>query len=43
LMWVPGCLVYLTAIMAMFARWYGEEAGEETKDTREPRAEPQWT
>jgi len=25
LMWVPGCLVYLTAIMAMFARWYGEE------------------
>ena len=26
LMWVPGCLVYLTAIMAMFARWYGEEA-----------------
>jgi putative membrane protein len=26
LMWVPGCLVYLTAIMGMFARWYGEEA-----------------
>ena len=25
LMWVPGCLVYLTAIMAMFARWYAEE------------------
>lgn len=25
LMWVPGCLVYLTGIMAMFARWYGEE------------------
>jgi cytochrome c oxidase assembly factor CtaG len=25
LMWVPGCLVYLTAIMAMFARWYGEQ------------------
>jgi cytochrome c oxidase assembly factor CtaG len=25
LMWVPCCLVYLTAIMAMFARWYGEE------------------
>jgi hypothetical protein len=24
-MWVPGCVVYLTAIMAMFARWYGEE------------------
>jgi cytochrome c oxidase assembly factor CtaG len=25
LMWVPGCIVYLTAIMAMFARWYGAE------------------
>jgi len=25
LMWVPCCFVYLTAIMAMFARWYGEE------------------
>ena len=25
LMWVPCCLVYLIAIMAMFARWYGEE------------------
>ncbi len=24
LMWVPGCLIYLTAIMLMFARWYGE-------------------
>lgn len=30
LMWVPGCLVYLTAVLAMFARWYGqpEESGE---------------
>jgi putative membrane protein len=27
LMWVPGCLVYVTAIMAMFSRWYG--AGEQ--------------
>ncbi len=26
LMWVPGCLVYLTATMVMFARWYGEDA-----------------
>ncbi len=26
LMWVPCCLVYLTAIMAMFARWYSEES-----------------
>jgi cytochrome c oxidase assembly factor CtaG len=25
LMWVPGCLIYLTAIMAMFSRWYAEE------------------
>lgn len=25
LMWVPGCLIYLTGIMVMFARWYGEE------------------
>ena len=23
LMWVPGCLVYLSAILATFARWYG--------------------
>jgi len=23
LMWVPGCLVYLTAILASVARWYG--------------------
>jgi len=25
LMWVPCCMVYLTAIMAMFGRWYAEE------------------
>ena len=25
LMWVPGCFIYLTAVMAMFARWYGQE------------------
>lgn len=29
LMWVPCCLIYLTAVMAMFARWYAEERGEE--------------
>ena len=28
LMWVPGCLIYLSATMAMFARWYGEEKHE---------------
>ncbi len=22
LMWVPGCLIYLSAVMAMLARWY---------------------
>jgi cytochrome c oxidase assembly factor CtaG len=26
MMWVPCCLVYITAIMAMFARWYGEDS-----------------
>jgi cytochrome c oxidase assembly factor CtaG len=28
IMWVPGCLIYLTAVIAMFARWYSapEEA-----------------
>jgi putative membrane protein len=26
LMWVPCCLVYLTGILAMFARWYAGEA-----------------
>lgn len=25
LMWVPACMIYLAAIMAMFARWYAEE------------------
>ena len=38
-MWVPGCLVYLTAIMAMFARWYGEEV----KPPIETTVETQWT
>jgi len=28
LMWVPCCFVYLTATLAMFARWYGGEAAE---------------
>ncbi len=35
LMWVPGCLIYLAAILTMFARWYAEEV-------REPE-EVQWT
>ncbi len=26
LMWVPGCLIYLTAVMGMFARWYLDES-----------------
>lgn len=26
LMWVPGCLIYLAAIMGMFGRWYTEPA-----------------
>lgn len=39
LMWAPCCLVYLTAIMAMFARWYGEEA----KTPLESPGEAQWT
>jgi putative membrane protein len=38
LMWVPACFVYLTAIMAMFARWYREES-ERPAESREP----QWT
>jgi cytochrome c oxidase assembly factor CtaG len=32
LMWAPACLVYVSAIMAMFARWYAEEA--ERKEAR---------
>lgn len=28
LMWVPCCLVYLTAILGMLARWYAEEQDE---------------
>ena len=40
LMWVPGCLVYLTAIMAMFVRWYSEEP--KNSSMGEP-AEAQWT
>jgi putative membrane protein len=26
LMWVPGCLIYLSATMAMFGRWYAQPA-----------------
>lgn len=25
LMWVPGCLIYLSGIMALLARWYAAE------------------
>jgi cytochrome c oxidase assembly factor CtaG len=39
LMWVPGCLIYLTAIMAMFARSYAQD----TKPPLKPPVEPQWT
>ncbi len=28
LMWVPACLVYLSAIMGLLARWYGSDEGE---------------
>jgi cytochrome c oxidase assembly factor CtaG len=31
LMWVPMCLVYLSAIFAQMARWFAEPAGAETK------------
>ena len=27
-MWVPCCLVYLTAIMTMFGRWYSADESE---------------
>jgi putative membrane protein len=30
LMWVPGCFVYLSAILATVARWYGAGVKEET-------------
>lgn len=40
LMWVPCCFVYLTAIMAMFARWYGSE--EKAPQERNIE-EVQWT
>ena len=33
LMWVPGCLVYVTAIMSMFARWYAEESDATAMET----------
>jgi putative membrane protein len=39
LMWVPCCFIYLTAIMAMFGRWYAEEV----RPSIEPPVEPQWT
>jgi hypothetical protein len=29
-MWVPGCFVYLSAILATVARWYGAGVKEET-------------
>ncbi len=28
LMWVPMCLIYLSAIFAQFSRWYVEPAGQ---------------
>jgi cytochrome c oxidase assembly factor CtaG len=28
LMWVPMCLVYLSAILAQFSRWYAEPSGQ---------------
>ncbi len=28
-MWVPGCLIYLTASMITIAKWYGSQDGEE--------------
>jgi cytochrome c oxidase assembly factor CtaG len=31
LMWVPCCLVYLTAIMTMFGRWYGADESMEAQ------------
>src|SRR5581483_4228081 len=36
LMWVPCCLVYLSAIMVLFARWYGQE-NENQERIPEPR------
>ncbi len=29
LMWVPGCFVYLTGILATVAHWYGEESRQQ--------------
>ena len=40
LMWVPCCLVYLTAIMAMFGRWYSADSNQPAAG--EPM-EAQWT
>jgi cytochrome c oxidase assembly factor CtaG len=31
LMWVPMCLVYLSAILAQMARWFAEPASAQTK------------
>ncbi len=36
LMWAPCCLVYLTAIMAMFARWYAEDAARPVEALEAP-------
>lgn len=36
LMWVPGCLIYLTAIMFMFARWYGAPEERPGRAAAEP-------
>ena len=31
LMWVPMCLIYLTAILAQLARWFAQETGPATE------------
>jgi putative membrane protein len=40
LMWVPCCLVYLTAIMAMFARWYRAEETDASQQSEMEEVQP---
>lgn len=34
LMWVPACLIYLSAVLGLLARWFGEEEAPDTAVAR---------
>jgi cytochrome c oxidase assembly factor CtaG len=37
IMWVPACLIYLTLIMILMAKWYSKPAEEREEDLQSDR------